>query len=50
MSAKKVFGIIGKIILTLILLIVLLLLATTIVYHIKLNKVEKQLQEAGHFL
>ena len=46
MKIKKAFRIIGKVLLILLLLIVLLLLITSTVYHIKLNKVEKQLKEA----
>ncbi len=49
MNIKKVFRIIGKVLLILLLLIVLLLLITSTVYHIKLNKVEKQLKEAGYY-
>ncbi|MCR4637928.1 alpha/beta hydrolase [Ruminococcus sp.] len=49
MKIKKVLRVTGKVLLILLLLIVLLLLTTTIVYHIKLNKVEKQLQEAGYY-
>jgi len=49
MNIKKVFHITGKVILIILLLIILLLLTTTIVYHIKLDKVEKQLQEAGYY-
>ena len=49
MNAKKVFRITGKVLLILLLLIVLLLLITSIVYHIKLDKVEKQLKEAGYY-
>ena len=49
MNIKKVLRITGKVLLILLLLIVLLLLTTTIVYHIKLNKVEKQLKEAGYY-
>ncbi|WP_295090264.1 alpha/beta hydrolase [Ruminococcus sp.] len=49
MNIKKVFRIAGKVILILFLIIVLFLLTTTIVYHIKLNKVEKQLKDAGYY-
>jgi len=49
MNAKKVFRITGKVLLILLLLIVLLLLITSIVYHVKLDKVEKQLKEAGYY-
>ena len=49
MKIKKLFRITGKVLLVLLLLIVLSLLTTTIVYHIKLNQVEKQLQEAGFY-
>ena len=49
MKIKKAFRIIGKVLLILLLLIVLLLLITSTVYHIKLNKVEKQLKEAEYY-
>ena len=49
MNAKKVFRAIGKIFLAIFLLIVLFLLTTTIVYHIKLNKVEEQLKSDGYY-
>ena len=49
MNIKKVFRIIGKILLILLLLIVLFLLTTSIVYHIKLNNAENQLKEAGYY-
>ena len=49
MNIKKILRIIGKILLILLLLIVLSLLTTTVVYHIKLNKVEKQLKDVGYY-
>lgn len=49
MKVKKVFRVIGKVLLIMLLLIVLLLLMTAIVYHIRLNKVEKQLKESGYY-
>ena len=49
MNVKKVLGIIGKVLLALLLLIVLFLLITSIVYHVKLSRVEKQLKEAGYY-
>lgn len=49
MNIKKIFRITGKVILILFLLIVLFVLTTTIIYHIKLNRVEKQLKEAGYY-
>ena len=49
MNIKKILRITGKVILIIFLLIVLFLLTTTIVYHIKLNRAEKQLKEAGFY-
>ena len=49
MNIKKVFRIIGKVLLILLLLIILLILLTTTVYHIKLNKPEMQLKEADYY-
>lgn len=49
MKVKKVFRIIGRILLVLLLMIILFLLTTTIVYHIKLNKIEKQLKADGYY-
>ena len=49
MKAKKAFQAIGKIFLAILLLIVLSLLTISIVYHIKLDQIEKQLQEAGYY-
>lgn len=49
MTVKKVLRMIGNILLLLFLLIVLFLLAASAVYHIKLHRVEKQLQEAGYY-
>ncbi len=49
MNIKKVFRITGRILLIILLFFVLLLLTTAIVYHIKLNKVEKQVKEAGYY-
>lgn len=49
MNIKKGLRIIGRVLLILLLLIVLLLLITTTVYHIKLNRVEKQLKEEGYY-
>ena len=48
MNAKKVLRIIGRGLVILLLLTVLLLLVTATVYHIRLNRVEKQLREAGY--
>lgn len=46
---KKVLSIIGKVLLMIFLLIALSLLITSAVYHIKLNKAEKQMKEAGYY-
>lgn len=40
---------IGKILLILLQLIIFLLLTASVVYHIKLNKIEKQLDEEGFY-
>lgn len=49
MKAKKIFKIIGKIILVLLALIVLLLITTTVIYHIKLSKAKNTMKENGYY-
>ncbi len=49
MNTRKVFRAIGKVLFVILLIVVLLLLISSIIYHIKLNNVEKQLKEAGYY-
>ncbi|MBQ3918677.1 MAG: alpha/beta hydrolase [Oscillospiraceae bacterium] len=49
MNVKKVFRVIGKVLLVLLLIIALSLLTMSIVYHVKLSNVEKQLADAGYY-
>lgn len=48
MNAKKIFKVIGRILLVLLLLTVLCLLTTSIVYHVRLHKALKTMQESGY--
>ena len=49
MKIKKVFRVIGKVLLILLLLIVLLFLISTTIYHVILKKVENQLKDEGFY-
>ena len=49
MKIKKVFRVIGKVLLILLLLIVLLFLISTTIYHVTLKKVENQLKDEGFY-
>jgi hypothetical protein len=48
-ALKKIGKVIGIILSVLIILLAVTLTVTSIVYHIKLTKIEKQLQEAGYY-